>query len=82
MPRAALLFNALRARCQHYQEFVERQLEMGLDAYVQIPPRAPAAAFHLAPVHACVNTFNRPVAVGRLSPPRSGTTASRPRRPG
>jgi hypothetical protein len=36
-----MLFNALRDRCQSYSEFVERQVEMGLDAYVQIPPRPP-----------------------------------------
>jgi hypothetical protein len=37
-----MLFNALKATCTSYAEFIERQVEMGLDAYVQIPPRPPA----------------------------------------
>ncbi len=40
-PCSFMLFNALRDRCQSYPEFVERQVEMGLDAFVQLPPRPP-----------------------------------------
>jgi hypothetical protein len=40
-PCSFMLFNALRDRSQSHTEFVERQVEMGLDAYVQIPPRPP-----------------------------------------
>jgi len=39
-----MLFNALRDKCRSYTEFVERQVEMGLDAFVQIPPRPPVVA--------------------------------------
>ena len=41
VPCSFMLFNALRDRCESHTEFIERQVEMGLDAYVQIPPRPP-----------------------------------------
>jgi hypothetical protein len=41
VPCSFMLFNALRDRSQSHAEFIERQVEMGLDAYVQIPPRPP-----------------------------------------
>lgn len=40
-PCSFMLFNALRDRCESYTEFVERQVDMGLDTYVQLPPRPP-----------------------------------------
>ncbi|MHB0857767.1 MAG: uroporphyrinogen decarboxylase family protein [Anaerolineae bacterium] len=41
LPCAFMIFGALKARCQSYAEFVERQVEMGLDAFVELPPRPP-----------------------------------------
>ncbi len=41
VPCSFMLFNGLKAGCRDYLEFVQRQLDMGLDAYVQIPPRPP-----------------------------------------
>lgn len=41
VPCSFMLFAALRKRCADQPEFVERQLEMGLDAYVQLPMRSP-----------------------------------------
>jgi hypothetical protein len=43
-PCSFMLFNALRDKCKSYTEFVERQVEMGLDTFVQIPPRPPVVA--------------------------------------
>jgi uroporphyrinogen-III decarboxylase len=40
-PCSFMLFNALRDRSETYASFIERQMAMGLDAYVQIPPRPP-----------------------------------------
>jgi hypothetical protein len=40
-PCSFMLFNALRETSRDYLDFIERQLEMGLDAFVQIPPRPP-----------------------------------------
>jgi len=40
-PCCFMLFNALKAGCRDYKEFIEKQVEMGLDAYVELPPRPP-----------------------------------------
>jgi uroporphyrinogen-III decarboxylase len=42
VPCSFMLFNGLRSTCRDFQEFIERQVAMGLDAYVQLPPRPPA----------------------------------------
>jgi hypothetical protein len=39
-----MLFNALKAESTDYLDFIKRQLDLGLDAYVQIPPRQPVVA--------------------------------------
>jgi hypothetical protein len=41
VPCAFMIFGALKARCQSYAEFVERQVYLGLDAFVELPPRPP-----------------------------------------
>ena len=40
-PCCFMLFNGLKSTCRDYVEFIERQIEMGLDAYVELPPRPP-----------------------------------------
>jgi len=39
VPCSFMLYNALKERCSSYIEFIERQLAMGLDTVVQLPPR-------------------------------------------
>ncbi len=39
VPCSFMLFNALKTESQNYLDFIQRQLDLGLDAYVQIPPR-------------------------------------------
>ncbi len=41
VPCAFMIFGALHSRCKDYAEFVERQVELGLDAFVELPPRPP-----------------------------------------
>ncbi len=41
VPCAFMIFGALKSRCSSFAEFVERQVEMGLDAFVELPPRPP-----------------------------------------
>jgi len=41
VPCSFMLFAALRKQCADQAEFVERQIEMGLDPYVQLPMRSP-----------------------------------------
>ncbi|MHB0875760.1 MAG: uroporphyrinogen decarboxylase family protein [Anaerolineae bacterium] len=40
-PCSFMLFNTLRSLSSSHEDFIERQLALGLDAYVQIPPRPP-----------------------------------------
>jgi uroporphyrinogen-III decarboxylase len=41
IPCAFMLFKGLQARSGNYLEFLEAQLKLGLDTFVQIPPRQP-----------------------------------------
>jgi hypothetical protein len=41
VPCSFMLFNGLKSNCSNYAEFIERQVTMGLDAYVQLPTRPP-----------------------------------------
>jgi hypothetical protein len=40
-PCSFMLFKSLHLACRDYIDFIERQIEMGLDAFVQLPPRPP-----------------------------------------
>lgn len=41
VPCSFMIFGALKSRCHSFAEFVERQVAMGLDAFVELPPRPP-----------------------------------------
>jgi len=41
VPCSFMIFGALKEHCRSYAEFVDRQVEMGLDAFVELPPRPP-----------------------------------------
>ncbi len=41
VPCSFMLFNSLKSTCRDYAEFIERQVELGLDPFVQLPPRPP-----------------------------------------
>ena len=41
VPCAFMIYGALLSRCASSLEFVERQMELGLDTVVEIPPRPP-----------------------------------------
>ncbi len=40
-PCSFMIFGALHQRAENYLDFVERELELGLDAFVMLPPRPP-----------------------------------------
>jgi hypothetical protein len=42
VPCSFMLFHLMKPGSRDYQEFVERQVALGLDTYVQVPPRPPA----------------------------------------
>ena len=41
IPCSFMMFRGLQAKCASYQEFLEKQLALGLDVCVEIPPRMP-----------------------------------------
>jgi hypothetical protein len=41
VPCSFMLFNGLKSLCRDYEDFIERQLALGLDACVQLPLRPP-----------------------------------------
>jgi hypothetical protein len=41
VPLSFMLFNGLKSTSTDYKDFIQRQLEMGLDAFVELPPRPP-----------------------------------------
>ncbi len=56
VPCSFMLFKGLHERSSSYLDFVQKQLDMGLDAYVQLPARAPRVVndhynLHGLPVH-------------------------------
>jgi len=56
VPCSFMLFNALKSGCRDYAEFIERQVQLGLDPFVQLPPRPPVVVndhynLHGLPVH-------------------------------
>ncbi len=40
-PCSFMIYGALKGQCRDYAEFIERQVAMGLDAFVQLPVRPP-----------------------------------------
>ena len=41
VPCCFMIFAALRSRCRNTEEFIQQQLDLGLDAMVQVPARPP-----------------------------------------
>ncbi len=41
VPCSFMLFNSLKSTCRDYTDFIERQVQLGLDPFVQLPPRPP-----------------------------------------
>lgn len=41
VPCSFMLYNALKSRSKNYYDFIEKQIALGLDAYVQVPIRPP-----------------------------------------
>lgn len=44
VPCSFMLYNGLKSTCRSYEEFILRQIELGLDACVQLPARPPVVA--------------------------------------
>jgi len=63
IPCSFMLFNGLKAGSKDYLEFIQRQLELGLDAYVQIPPRPPVVKNDHYNLHGLPVSYDPSVAI-------------------
>ena len=43
-PCSFMLYGGLKSHCANYAEFIEQQVALGLDAFVELPPRPPIVA--------------------------------------
>jgi hypothetical protein len=58
-----MLFNGLKAESHDYLDFIQRQLDLGLDAYVQIPPRPPVVHNDYYNLHGLPVSYDPQVAI-------------------
>ncbi len=63
VPCSFMLFNGLKAECTDYLDFIRRQLDLGMDAYVQIPPRPPVVKNDYYNLHGLPVSYNSQVEV-------------------
>lgn len=63
VPCAFIIFGALHSRSRSYLDFVERQMEMGLDAFVELPPRPPEVVNDHYNLHGLPVTYDPRVTV-------------------
>jgi uroporphyrinogen-III decarboxylase len=71
-PCAFMIFGALLGRCGTYEEFVERQLQMGLDAFVELPPRPPVVVNDWYNLHGIPVAYDPRVTVSEWVGPIAG----------
>jgi hypothetical protein len=62
-PCSFMMYNALKENCPDYRTFVERQLELGLDAFVELPPRPPVVTNDYYNLHGLPVTYDPRVEV-------------------
>ena len=72
VPCAFMIFGALKDRCQDYVEFVERQVEMGLDAFVELPSRPPVVVNDHYNLHGLPVSYDPRVEIREWIEDRSG----------
>lgn len=62
-PCSFMLFDGLKAESRDYLDFIQRQLDLGLDAYVQIPPRPPVVKNDYYNLHGLPVNFHPDVTI-------------------
>jgi Uroporphyrinogen decarboxylase (URO-D) len=63
LPCSFMLYNGLKSTCRDYLEFIQKQLDLGLDPYVQIPPRPPVVANDYYNLHGLPVSYHPSVVV-------------------
>jgi hypothetical protein len=72
VPCSIMIFGALKARCQTFEEFVERQVELGLDAFVELPPRGPVVVNDHYNLHGLPVVYGEQVEIREWIEPPAG----------
>ena len=72
VPCSFMLFHLMRPGSKNYQEFIERQVALGLDTYVQIPPRPPFVVNDWYDLHGLPVSFDPRVTIQEWMEERSG----------
>jgi hypothetical protein len=67
VPCAFMLFGALKSCSKSYLEFVERQLDMGLDTIVELPPRPPTVVNDYYNLHGLPVNYSPKVSIDEWS---------------
>ena len=73
-PCAFMIFGALRSRCKDYAQFIDRQLDLGLDAFVELPPRPPVVVNDYYNLHGLPVRFDPRVTVKEWLEDQPGET--------
>jgi uroporphyrinogen-III decarboxylase len=63
VPCAFMIFGALKSRSRDYQHFIDYQLELGLDAFIELPPRPPLVVNDYYNLHGLPVVYDRRVTV-------------------
>jgi hypothetical protein len=71
-PCAFMIFGALKSRCKDYGQFIDRQLDLGLDAFVELPPRPPVVVNDYYNLHGLPVSFDPRVTVKEWLEDQSG----------
>ena len=62
-PCSFMLYKGLLSKSKNYLDFVRRQLDLGLDAYIQLPPRAPVVVSDTYNLHGLPVSFHPAVRI-------------------
>ncbi len=62
-PCSFMMYGGLKATCRDYEDFVRRQLVMGLDAFVELPPRPPIVTNDHYNLHGLPASYGRDVTI-------------------
>ena len=63
IPLSFMIFSTLRSRCKDQYEFIDAQIEMGLDAFVDLPPIPPTTQSEHSDLHGLPVRFHSEVKI-------------------
>ena len=72
VPLSFMIFSALRRKCKDQYEFVEKQLELGLDAFVELPMSPPKTQSEHTDLHGLPMRFDPDVQIREWKEEKAG----------